>query len=71
VSAVSLLVTGYCDDSVCLIVFLSGSAELMKKTNGTYFPEEVAIIFQFLVFTHQENNLELCANCFLVTYRNY
>jgi len=26
-------------------MFLFGRAELMKKANGTYFPEEVALFF--------------------------
>ena len=46
-----------------IIMFIFDRAELMKKANGTYFPEEVAIIFCPPFIAHWVFFLEIFAYC--------
>jgi hypothetical protein len=56
-------------DSVLSRCVLSCRAELMKKANGTYFPEEVISYYRLFVllisfrFMLWANNIKMCANC--------
>jgi hypothetical protein len=56
-------------DSVLSHFVLSCRAELMKKANGTYFPEEVISYYRLFVllisfrFMLWANNIKKCANC--------
>lgn len=57
----------------CLIVFLFDNWQgwIDEKSEWDILPRGGCYDFSVPFFTCQEKILEICANCFLVTYRNY